>query len=79
MASLLTATLDIVGVLVLFRWAPEKFPDPQSTVSFALEDGSQGHWRAAQVVRAKVAHVGVGLIVLGFGLQLFAILLPESS
>ena len=53
MAALLTAMglcLDIAGVLMLFRWAPEKFPDPQSTVSFALEDGSRGRWRDAQIV-----------------------------
>ena len=32
--------LDIAGIAALFFWAPEKEPDPQAGVAFALEDKS---------------------------------------
>ena len=37
--------LDAVGVVFLFWYAPEKIPDPQSTVSFAIEGDARIRWR----------------------------------
>ena len=37
--------LDAVGVVFLFWYAPEKIPDPQSAVSFAIEGAARIRWR----------------------------------
>lgn len=65
--------LDIVGVVLLFYVAPEKFPDPQAGVSFALEGDDRKRreqWRKRQPTRRRLAAFSVVLIILGFGLQL---------
>ena len=61
--------LDAVGVVFLFWYAPEKVPDPQSTVSFAIEGDARTRWREDQRKRKVVAKISVGAIVLGFALQ----------
>lgn len=74
--NLLAATglfLDIVGVCLLFRSAPEKFPDPQWSAFFAVEGEARKRreeWEAMKPVRAQRARVGIVLILIGFGLQL---------
>ena len=51
-ADLLTSVglfMDIVGIIGLFVFAPEKFRDPQAGVSFALEDRElRPRWRRNQ-------------------------------
>ncbi len=69
--------LDIASVVVLFWWAPEKFPDPQATAFFAIEDDSRDRWRAAQIVRKRLA-CRARPARAGFGLQMVATILPES-
>ena len=64
---------DILGVSFLFLWAPEKFPDPQTGVSFALQGKDaekRRHWRELQPTRQRRARHSVGLILVGFVLQL---------
>ena len=65
--------LDAIGIVSLFLFAPEKFPDPQSTAFFAIEDGSRDKWRKKQKKRYKVAKLSVFIIVLGFIFQAIAI------
>ena len=56
--------LDAVGVVFLFWYAPEKVPDPQSTVSFAIEGDARIRWRKDQQKRKVAANISVGAIVL---------------
>lgn len=65
--------LDAIGIVLLFRFAPEKYPDPQSTVFFALEDNSRIRWKKAQRLRKRIAHWSLTAIVIGFALQCVAI------
>lgn len=37
--------LDILGIPLLFWFAPVEFPDPQSTAFFAVEGDSRDRWR----------------------------------
>lgn len=67
--------LDAVGVVFLFCYAPEKVPDPQSTVSFAIEGDARTRWRKDQRKRKVVAKISVGAIVLGFALQFISVVL----
>ena len=67
-------TMDAVGIVLLFLYAPEKFPDPQSTAFFAIEDNSRERWRAAQPRRRKIAVASVCIIVVGFALQAIAVI-----
>lgn len=75
-ADLLTATgliLDAIGIIILFWSAPEKYPDPQSTAFFEIEDDSRERWRKNQRRRTFVSRGSVIMIVTGFGLQLVAV------
>lgn len=66
--------LDIIGVFFLFLYAPEKFSDPQTGAFFALEDKeARPRWRAAQQRRKVVANISVAMIILGFVIQLIAV------
>ena len=65
--------LDAVGVVFLFWYAPEKIPDPQSAVSFAIEGAARIRWRKDQQKRKAVANISVGGIVLGFILQFIGV------
>ena len=73
----LTATgllLDIIGIIALFWLAPEKYPDPQSTVSFKVEPSElRDRWRKNNERRKVVAGIGVSAMVLGFALQFIAV------
>ena len=65
--------LDIVGVVLLFCYSPEKFADPQWNAFFAVEGESKRRkeeWQRLQPRRRKIAGFAVILIVLGFTLQL---------
>lgn len=66
-------TLDAVGIVLLFWYSPEKYPDPQSTASFAIEDGSRDEWRKKQPKRKSIARFSVTIIVIGFALQAIAV------
>ena len=75
-ADLLSAIgliLDAVGIILLFWFAPEKYPDPQSTAFFAIEDDSRERWRNNQRRRTFISRGSVIMIVTGFGLQLIAV------
>ena len=52
--------LDIVGVLLLFWFAPAKDPDPQWGIAFKIEGDAREQWRVRQVRKAQVARVGLG-------------------
>ena len=76
-ADILTVTgliLDAVGIVLLFRYAPEKFPDPQSTVFFAIKDDSRDEWKKQQSKRKNVANFSLCIIVVGFSLQAIAVI-----
>ena len=73
--TVLGLVLDILGVVLLFAFAPEKFPDPQFKVSFAIKDGSRQRWRRTQRWRRCAALAGVSLLVTGFSLQAVAVFL----
>ena len=70
--TLLGLALDILGVVLLFAFAPEKFPDPQFTVSFRIKSDVRERWRLAQRWRRRAALAGVSLLVTGFSLQAVA-------
>ena len=61
---------DIVGVVLLFYYSPEKFADPQWNAFFAVEKRRREEWRRLQSRRRKIAGFAVILIVLGFTIQL---------
>ena len=61
--------LDIAGVALLFRFAPEKFPDPQFQASFRVDQNKRERWRQDQRRRQRLALAGVSLLVIGFSLQ----------
>ena len=67
-------TLDAVGIVLLFWHAPEKYPDPQSTAFFAIEDESRDEWRKRQWKRRLIARFSVSIIVVGFALQAVAVI-----
>ena len=66
--------LDIIGIILLFWVAPEKTPDPQSTVSFAIDKGIRECWRKQQILRKWLARASLSLIVVGFSLQAVAVI-----
>ena len=64
---------DIVGIILLFWVAPEKYPDPQSTSFFRIEGDGRERWLHAQKRRAWLARISLALIVFGFFLQALAV------
>ena len=62
--------LDIVGVVLLYFFAPEKIPDPQTKAGFRIKAEVRKSWEKSQAKRRKAAGFSVFLIVLGFALQL---------
>ena len=74
-------TLDILGVLGLFRWAPEKFDDPQIHAFFRVEGEAlkrRERWKKLQPIRRRLARFSVLLIVVGFALQLLGALVETD-
>ena len=67
-------SLDAIGIVLLFCFAPEKFPDPQSRSFFKLVDGYHDEWEKKQIVRKWVVGFGVGIMLLGFALQAVAVI-----
>ena len=71
-------TLDAVGIVLLFWYAPEKYPDPQYGSTFALEGEDKikrERWKADQPKRKKLANWSIGIIVAGFALQALAVII----
>lgn len=68
-------TLDALGIVFLFLYAPEKSSDPQSLAFFAIEDDSREMWRRNQTNRRRIALASVVMIVVGFALQAIAVIL----
>ena len=76
-AEVLTALgliFDILGISLLFLFAPEKFPDPQSTVFFKIEGTARIKWENNQKRNKKIAIISVFLIIIGFVLQLLSVI-----
>lgn len=77
-SSVLTVTglsLDVLGVIVLFVFSPEKFADPQASAFFALEGEDKKkreEWVKKQPRRRRLAIAGAVTIAVGFLLQLVA-------
>ena len=68
--------LDIVGIIGLFFFAPEKHPDPQAGAFFALQDKTiRPRWRDSQRLRARMARLCLGTIAVGFFLQAAAVVI----
>lgn len=68
-------SLDVIGVVVLFIFSPEKFSDPQWSAFFALEGEDKKRredWLKKQPQRRRLAMAGAATIVFGFLLQLVA-------
>ena len=66
--------LDIIGIVSLFWFAPEKYPDPQSLAFFALEDSEERpRWERNQRRRRVISGVSIVVIVAGFVLQGIAV------
>ena len=65
--------LDVVGVALLFWVAPEKYPDPQFGVAFAIEGNARKKWQKAQKQRGWLAKASLVCIIVGFILQGVAI------
>ena len=63
-------SLDIIGVFILFIFAPEKYPDPQTKAFFKIEDGTRDRWSKAQARRIRISRFAFILIIAGFSLQL---------
>lgn len=69
-------SLDVIGVVLLFWVAPEKYPDPQAGAFFAIEPPEiREQWRRNQKLRKWLAIASLMLIALGFVLQGVAIVL----
>ena len=76
-AEVLTALgliLDILGISLLFLFAPEKFPDPQFGTFFQIEDDSRIKWENNQKRNKKIAIISVFLIIIGFVFQLLSVI-----
>ena len=66
-------SLDIIGVILLFMFSPEKFPDPQWSAFFAVEGEAKKarkEWIKKQPLRRKLSALALIIIATGFSLQL---------
>ena len=80
--------LGIIGVLIIFVWGPPQ-PSFQTGVSIVVEDstpidrtGKTAGEHAGEVLQNEkhygfMSKLGLGLIMVGFGLQLWAVWLPS--
>ena len=70
--TILGLVIDAVGVVMVFYFAPERYPDPQWSAFFALEGKgkeARKQWLKKQPKRGRIVVAGVALIVIGFGFQ----------
>ena len=67
--------LDIVGVILLYRFDPGKYPDPQTQAFFKIEDEIRERWRKHQTIRKWIARFSIFLICGGFVCLIAAIIL----
>lgn len=68
--AIIGLSLDIIGVVILFIFAPEKHQDPQTKAFFKIEDDTRDRWRKAQARRIRISRLAFILIIAGFSLQL---------
>lgn len=68
--------LEIVGIVLLFFVAPEKYPDPQYGVTFAIQSNKRKVWQQTQTKRQLLAGVSILSIILGFVLQALPLAFP---
>lgn len=69
--------MDASGIVTLFKYAPEKYPDPQSRAGFAIKKEVRDGWRKKQARRRCIANISLGVIVGGFALQAIAVVLRQ--
>lgn len=67
--------LDIVGIVALFWFAPEKHSDPQWGVSFAVSEEARVEWERKQRHYRRLARGSLATISVGFALQAIAVVL----
>ena len=60
---------DILGVILIFRYAPEKVPHPQFGLGFAVEQHYVEDWERGNRRRTCGTKVGLLLIIVGFTIQ----------
>ena len=68
--SVIGLLLDILGVVMLFCVAPEKYLHPQAMIGFKLNDADRREWEAKDQKRKKLAAVSLVIIALGVVRQL---------
>ena len=68
--SVIGLFLDIVGVVMLFRVAPEKHLHPQAMLAFQLNEAERKEWEAGDRKRRRLARVSLAIIAIGFVLQI---------
>lgn len=65
--------LDATGIAMLFFHAPEKFPHPQTKAQFAIPEKIRIPFEKAQKRRRRIANTALGMIFVGFVLQIIAV------
>ena len=60
---------DILGVSLLFRFAPEKKPHPQFGMGFKVEDHYVEEWEKDNRRRNFWTRIGLVSIIFGFAIQ----------
>lgn len=68
--SVIGLCLNVVGVVMLFRVAPEKHLHPQAMIAFKLNEGQREEWEAGDRKRRMLARASLALITIGFVLQI---------
>ena len=65
--------LDALGIVLLFFYAPEKFPHPQTKAMFAIPSEVRISFEKAQKRRKRFSGAALAMIFVGFVLQIIAV------
>ena len=66
--------MDAIGIALLFSYAPEKFPHPQTRAFFRIDEDRKLAFEAAQKRRSRIAGSALLMIFAGFVLQIVAVI-----